>query len=225
MARYNLSSPKGLLERVDLTDIEGWFDRELAQIQNRTERTVLKRVLSDLDTFIRWPAEAVLFWPECDRVPFIGKKQKYFLYPQHICELARSRGIKLDSRANGPAIASFLFAGGDRPKRLGSSNSWSIHHLYSGKFPYLGRQDTIHATKLRHHFTQSAGLVAAHPIADAVVDEYPFVTWLLRARGYLKFGYDPDHVFARQFDEYGFKKGRTHNVIAEPLTEERLAAR
>jgi len=87
-----------------------------------------------------------------------------------------------------------------RPERFGSSNAWSVHHLYSGKFLYYERS------------TQSAGVVAVHPVADAV-DEFPFLTWLLRARVYQKFGYDPDSAFSKTRDEYGFKQGRACEVI------------
>ncbi len=51
-----------------------------------------------------------------------------------------------------------------------------------------------------------------HPVADAV-DEFPFLTWLLRARVYQKFGYDPDSAFSKTRDEYGFKQGRACEVI------------
>src|SRR5262245_61791339 len=101
--------------------------------------------------------------------------------------MASSAGVVSDTRPNGPAIAAFLMAGGSRPERFGSSNAWSVHHVYSGKFPYAGRQTTIHAAKESFHFTQSAGLVATRPVADALVDEFPFFTWLLRAEAYVRF--------------------------------------
>jgi hypothetical protein len=72
-------------------------------------------------------------------------------------------------------------SGGIRPSRFGSNNAWSIHHIYSGKFPYIGKYDTLHASHDGRHFTQSAGLVAIHPIADQLADEYPFFSWYLRA--------------------------------------------
>jgi len=60
---------------------------------------------------------------------------------------------------------------------------------------------------------QSAGVVAVHPVADALVDEFPFFTWLLRARAYQKFGYDPDGAFSKTRDDYGFEPGRACEVI------------
>jgi hypothetical protein len=218
---YNLASPNGILEPVSFEDFPGWFARELKQISSESEAPALMTVADDLGSFIGWPGEALLLWPECDRIPPPGKKQKYFSYPDHIREMARAKTLALDTRPNGPAIASFLFAGGERPPRFGSSNAWSIHHLYSGKFPYIGRQRTTHAAKDCAHFTQSAGLVAAHPIADAMVDEFPFFTWLLRAHAFARFHYDPDGVFCSERDRYGFVVGHACRVI----TETELASR
>src|SRR5437773_315903 len=203
-----LSSRTGIREACDLTDLSAWFKRELEQVPNSAERNVLENVAGGLESFVCWASEAILLWPGCDRVPLPGQKQKYFSYPAHIRQMARSRQVAIDTRPNGPAIASFLLAGGRRPGRFGSSNAWSIHHLYSGKFPYFGRQETTHAAKECNHFTQSAGLVAAHPIGDAVVDEFPFFAWLLRAQAYIRFGYDPDGAFSSSRDEYGFVEGR-----------------
>jgi len=56
------------------------------------------------------------------------------------------------------------------------------------------------------HFTQSAGLVAIHPIAEALKDEYFYFSWLLRYEAFLRFNYDPDGVFSEKIDEHGFRK-------------------
>jgi hypothetical protein len=79
-----------------------------------------------------------------------------------------------------------------------------MHHVYSGKFRYIDRTATTHAVKLRDHFTQSAGVIATHPIADALSDEYPFFSWLLRFEAFSRFGYDPDGVFSSSQDDLGF---------------------
>ena len=140
-----------------------------------------------------------------------GEATKYFSYPK---EIKRLRGqITLDTRANGPAISAYLFAQGTRPRRTGSSNSWAIHHLYSGKFPYVDREQTLHAVKHPLHFTQSAGLVAAHPIADALFDEFPIFSWILRAQAFIRFGYDPDRVFCNENDELGFVSGKACEIV------------
>jgi len=63
-----------------------------------------------------------------------------------------------------------------------------------------------------------AGLVAAHPIADAICDEIPFFSWLLRAHSFLRFGYDPDGVFSADTDDYGFRSGTACELIfREPV--------
>lgn len=131
---YNLSSPNGILEPFEIEDAHEWFEKELGQIADAHQRAILQTVANNLTSFVRWPSKALLLWPGCDRVPESVHKPKYFSYPMYLKDLARSAGIKLDTRVNGPAIASFLLAGGERPKRLGSSNAWSIHHLYSGNF-------------------------------------------------------------------------------------------
>ena len=58
--------------------------------------------------------------------------------------------------------------------RFGSHNSWSVHRIYSGNF--LISVESTHFMRLEEglHFTQSAGLIAVHPIADGICDEYPF---------------------------------------------------
>ena len=211
---YNLSSPNGIVEPCSFVDLQNWYEDELDQVQSEPERSVLSAVGKSLDAFIRWPGEALLLWPDCNRVPEPGKRQKYFSYPSHIRQIAKRKNVKLDTRPNGPAIAAFIIAGGDRPHRFGSSNAWSFHHLYSGKFSYLGKTSTTHATKECNHFTQSAGLIAVHPVADALVDEFPFFAWLLRAMAYVRFGYDPDTAFASDVDELGFERGRPYRIVA-----------
>jgi hypothetical protein len=151
----------------------------------------------------------------CNRVPLEGEKQRYHQYPELIRRLAKSRSVYLDGRPNGPAIAVYDLAGGERPERFGSSNKWSIHHIYSGKFPYPGRTATLHATKEGRHFSQSAGLIAVHPIADGMADEFPFFAWLLRAESFRRFGYDPDGVFSQLQDQFGFRPGAECEVMED----------
>src|SRR2546421_3225725 len=67
--------------------------------------------------------------------------------------------------------------------------------IYDGKFPAHARVDTVHAVKDERLFTHSAGLVAVHPIADALADEVPYFAWLLRREAYKRFKFDPDNVF------------------------------
>lgn len=217
---YNLNSPNELLEPVDLTNMARWFVHETLQIESESIRHVLHHVGGNLTDFVHWPARAMLLWEGCDRRPPEGKKQKYHNYPKSIRELAKKQVINLDMRPNGPAIAAFQFAGGTRPERFGSSNAWSIHHVYSGKFPYIGWTTTTHAAKEFRHFTQSAGLIATHPIADAICDEFPFFAWLLRVESFRRFGYDPDGVFTPRQDKFGFAEGHSCETVVHQMPVE-----
>lgn len=214
MARFNLDSPTGISKCCDLDDLDGWVANELHSIGNIAIRSVVRRVCKDLPQFVEFPARAILLWRGCNRVPEEGQRQKYHRYPDDLRGLARECKISLDTRPNGPAIASFLVAGGKRPTRLGSSNAWSIHHVYSGKYPYLNESSTTHSTRHGLHFTQSAGLVAVHPIADAICDEFPFFSWLLRAKAFCRYGYDPDCVFAKTQDKFGFSADNSCEVVS-----------
>jgi hypothetical protein len=163
-----------------------------------SERRIISEVWGRNADYIRWPARVRLLWPECVRI-------KYHRIPDRIKEEARSKEVQVDSRSNGPAIMSFLLAGGERPTRS-NGQGWHIDHIYDGKFPWISKARSLHAVKAGNHFTQAAGLVAIHPIAEALKDEYFYFAWQLRHEAFLRFGYDPDGVFSEGIDEYGFKK-------------------
>ncbi len=207
--RSNLGSPAAVRQPCQLKDLHGWVLVELAEADlPRPESLVVKQVLKNVDAFVRWPERALLLWEGRDR------SHKYHSYPESIRCKANKQGVRLDGRVNGPAVASYRLAGGVRPKRLGSNNDWSVHHLYSGKFPYVCAASTLHAAHDGRHCTQSAGLVAVHPIADQMCDEYPFFAWLLRAAAFLKFGYDPDGTFYSGWhNRYGFARGHGCRVV------------
>lgn len=211
---FNLDSPNGIQSQCVLGKLDQWFRKELLAVPDAAIRKVAITVANELSSFVHYPKESLLLIRGCDRVRPEGARHKYHTYPDALKAAARKRGIYLDSRPNGPAIASFQFAGGDRPLRFGSTNAWSVHHLYSGKFPYLGRADTLHAPKDGLHFTQSAGLVAVHPVADALCDEIPAFSWLLRARSFERFGYDPDGVFSTaRRTKLGFARPSATQVV------------
>ena len=215
MSRYNLSSPTECFAACRIDDLENWMAEEIKAIDDPAIRSVVRTVCRNLDRFVKFPAKPLLLWQGCDRVKPPGKRQKYHTYPAKIKKQAKSSGVILDSRPNGPAIVAFLLAGGERPERFGSTNAWSIHHLYSGKFPSPGMDDTLHAPRDGNHFTQSAGLIAAHPIADAMCDEFPSFAWRLRAESFLRFRYDPDGVFSNRRSNLGFHKHRCKILYAD----------
>jgi hypothetical protein len=213
MPKFNLHSPTFIGNKYDLDDLIGSLANELALIESVSIRAVVRNVSKHLSDFVQFPARAILLWHGCDRVATKGERQKIHKYPARIQQLAKENGISLDRRPNGPAIASYILAGGNRPNRTGSANAWSTHHLYSGKFPYVGKNETTHAARDPNHFTQSAGLIAVHPIADAICDEFPCFAWLLRAEVFRRFRYDPDHVFASRHDKFGFASRKVTRVI------------
>lgn len=166
---------------------------------NPWEKNIINEIWEHKMEFIQWPARAMLLWEGCVRI-------KYHEYPEETKKQLKSKGIAIDSRSNGPAIMSFLLAEGKRPQRASNLNQeWHIHHIYDGKFPWLEKEETLHAVKDGRHFTQSAGLVAIHPVAEALSDEYFYFAWLLRYESFLRFNYDPDTVFCSKIDERGFK--------------------
>jgi hypothetical protein len=172
---------------------------------------VLGLVLDQLDEFVKFPKESVLLWKGCDRIGSLTKKHEY---PQALKVSLDKRGVVRDVRSNGPAITSFLFSGGERPARNQPNRGWNIHHLYDGKITYCGRETSLHAVKEGNHFTQSAGLVAVHPVADALCDEVPAFSWYLRGLSLQRFGYDPDGVFpGGRIDEYGFLEPNKTTVV------------
>jgi len=176
-----------------------------------SERKVATEVWGRRADYIKWPASARLLWPGCVQT-------KYHRIPDRIKEEARSKGIQVDSRSNGPAVMSFLLAGGERPRRS-NRQGWHVDHIYDGKFPWISKARSLHAVKDGNHFTQAAGLVAIHPIAEALKDEHPHFAWLLRHEAYLRFNYDPDAVFSERTDEHGFgRRGKVEIPGEQPTS-------
>lgn len=215
---YNIKSPTQILSPVDISDLQKWVSDELRQCPQE-QQALLIVICGNLDAFVKFPQQALLLWNGVTR-------NKTYKFPVPLKEVARKVGIVLDTRANGPAKAAFDFALGERPQRMGNMNGWSIHHIYSGKFPYFNRKEgeTLHAAKHPLHFSQAAGLVAIHPLADAAADEYPFFSWLLRAHAFNKFGYDPDSVLSgKACDQFGFAPGHPAKVLYPALETEEAA--
>lgn len=150
---------------------------------------VIRHVIRNWDKFVEWPTSGTLFLPDVDR------SVKYHTYSYELILNLKAKKIAIDTRSNGPAIIAYQHADGKRPYRRKANRQWSVHHIYDGQFPWPSSKTTLHAVKSGDHFTHSAGLVAIHPIADALADEFGYFAWLLRAEAYHRFGYDPDNVF------------------------------
>lgn len=199
---YNLSS-RSCVQHPISGSVKQWFEREIAHLSPFV-RDITMEIFVHYKLLCAFPKKPLLFWSECNRTPEKGKNLKYHQYLEEHKTLAKRCNVSLDTRPNGPAVAAFELAGGIRPLRDGSNNKWHVHHLYSGKFPYPGRTQTLHASKNGLHFTQAAGLIAVHPFADALCDESPAFAWFLRHISWKKFAYDPDHVFADTINQFGF---------------------
>src|SRR5438552_13202091 len=118
----NLASPNQIRTRHNLEEIDQWFENEVQAVEDKYIRQAICHLSGNLNAFVRFPKRAVLLWQGCDRIAPEGKKQKYHTYPTFIKDAAKKLKIPLDTRPNGPAITSFLFAGGERPVRFGSTN-------------------------------------------------------------------------------------------------------
>ena len=83
----------------------------------------------------------------------------------------------------------------------------AVRPSVSSAWPAFGVSATcVHAVKDGKHFTQAARLVAIHPIAEALKDEYFYSAWVLRYEAFLRFNYDPDGVFSEKIEQNGFRK-------------------
>ena len=177
-----------------------WLKEEVHSIPDKSYRRVIFEVNANLDKYVTWADRAELLWEGCHRI-------KYHRYPKTLTSLIQQHDVKVNRLSNGPAIIAYLLTGGERPKRNGRHH-WTIHHLYDGKFPYPGNtRPSICAVKNPRHFTQSAGVVAVHPIADALAEEFEAFAWTLRAESFKRFGYDPEGAFSATQNRYGFAHG------------------
>lgn len=157
---------------------------------NTSYQSVLNFIYRNPTEYVSWPRRSLLLLPGATR------ETKYHQYPDGTKEQLRNAGITPDTRSNGPAICSFLLAGGVCPVRQ-TGKGWNVHHIYDGKFPFGNKSTTTHAVKDGKYFTQAAGLVALHPIADAAADEFAEFAWWLRKEAFDRFGFDPDGVFGK----------------------------
>jgi len=96
----------------------------------------------------------------------------------------------------------------------------------------MTRRTSLHAVKNGRHFTQSAGLFATRPVAEAPRDEY-FVAEaprdeyfhfarLLRHEAFLRFDCDPGAVFSGETYEYGFREGGRMEIPGVNLLDLRV---
>ncbi|MSU57679.1 MAG: hypothetical protein EXS35_05775 [Pedosphaera sp.] len=167
-------------------------NRVLEHFRSKTPPAILKiadDVWVNRIEFIRWPQKAHLLITSCVR-----ESGSFHTFTPELKSLLKSKGVKINTLCNGPAIMVFLFAGGERPNR-NNGNGWPIHHIYDGQFPMPPKTSSAKAVSHGDYFTEAAGLVAIHPLADGLASEVPYFAWLLRHEAFEKFGFDPDNVF------------------------------
>ena len=152
------------------------------------QQSVCDIVQANADEFISWPSESLVL------LPGVARNVRYHQYPDAVAARLQAAGIRPNTLSNGPAICAFLLAGGVRPMR-NTGTGWHIHHIYDGRFSHPGRETTTHAVQDGRYFTASAGLVAMHPISDAMAHEYSDFAWWLRRQAFERFDFDPDGVF------------------------------
>jgi hypothetical protein len=173
---------------------------ELIMDSTAVVRNLVQTAWQSRAEFVRWPQRERLFSPTAIR------KAKWHTYTAEQLAEMRVANVKRDERSNGPAVMAYLLAGGERPIRR-KNTGWSIHHIYDGNHPFPGRHATVRAVIDGSLFTQAAGLVAVHPVADALADSNAYFAWLLRAEAFLRFGHDPDKVLAPLAPSNGFLQG------------------
>lgn len=155
-----------------------------------TEWSAILSTCIEPNRFFEWPKNVSLLWPGCVRTKEDGQHQ----YPASIKNYLDKLSIEADTRTNGPAIAAFLAAGGTRHSWGGEG--WHIHHIYDRTGAIAGIPTEVpHAVHDGNYFTQSAGLVAAHPVAHHLAHQSDLLKWLLRREAFVRFGFDPMAVF------------------------------
>jgi hypothetical protein len=175
----------GCTHRFYFLSPEPWTARmqDLTASTPPTEWSAILSILTDPEQFFQWPQLCALFWPGCVRTQNDGE----YIFPAELIVHLERLGLKPDTRTNGPAINSFQATGGKRP--IWGNEGWHIHHIFDGT------EGSPHAVHDGNHFTHSAGLVAAHPVAHYLAHQSPLLKWLLWREAFLRFGFDPMEVF------------------------------
>jgi len=162
--------------------------QELTASASETEWSAILSILTNPEQFFQWPQLGALpdalFWPGCVRTQRDGE----YIFPAELILRLERLSLKPDTRTNGPAINSFLAAGGKRPNW--GNEGWPIHHIFHGT------EGSPHAVRDGNYFTHSAGLVATHPVAHHLAHHSDLLKWLLWREAFLRFGLDPIGVFA-----------------------------
>ncbi|HEY5042364.1 MAG TPA: hypothetical protein VIK53_10210 [Verrucomicrobiae bacterium] len=194
LAKFAIQLADDLDDRTDLENVPPWIQ---AMAGNRFDVGVqcAMAIWNQRDTYIRWPRRQRLLLSGVTRHPDGNNPNCYTYTPELEAEIVAA-GLPIDTRNNGPAILAFQLAGGDRPRRpYPSTWAWTIHHIYDGQHPRQNHESVPRAVADGRLFTEAAGLVAVHPLADYVGMNVPLLAWLLRWEAFRKFNFDPMGIF------------------------------
>jgi hypothetical protein len=176
-------------------DVPEWI-RAMADNRSSVAVQSAMAIWNQRNTYIRWPKKKRLLLPGTTRHPD-GNNQHCYDYPEELVRELNDAGLPDDRRNNAPAILVFQLTGGDRPRRpYPSSWAWTIHHIYDGKHPSPNGVPVSRAVSDGKLFSEAAGLVAVHPLADYVATNEPLLAWLLRWEAFNRFRFDPMNIFA-----------------------------
>lgn len=189
-----------LTERLDepiIMNFPDWI-QELWNDKRDQGVAATKAIWLNQHAYFKWPKKGLVLSSEWARKRDPHHDDLY-AYSAEMIESCEKAGVPVDGRSNGPAIVTYLLAGGSRPMREDPPTwGWSIHHIYDGKYPAPHQHGgVLNAVQVAGEFTNSRGLVAAHPVADFVAANSRLLAWLLRWEAFHRFKYDPNRIFSR----------------------------
>ncbi len=194
LAKFASQLADDLDDNTDFENVPPWIR---AMAGNRFDVGVqcAMGIWNQRNAYIRWPRRQRLLLDAVTRHPD-GNNPNCYTYPPELAAEIVAAGLLIDARNNGPAILAFQLAGGERPRRpYPSTWAWTIHHIYDGQHPRLNQEFVPRAVADGRLFTEAAGLVAVHPLADYVGMNVPLLAWLLRSEAFRRFNFDPMGVF------------------------------
>ena len=89
MARFNLDPPSKLSQGCKFDDLTEWALREAESVADSAQRECISTVCKSLNSFVQWPARAVLLWNGCDRIAPAGERQRIHSFPVSIKQAAK----------------------------------------------------------------------------------------------------------------------------------------
>jgi hypothetical protein len=194
LSQFTVQLAEDLDNRSSWEQVPPWIKDMVTKKPNIGEQCAMA-IWNQRDTYIRWPRHKRLLLKGVVRHPD-GNNPHCYDYPPDLEAEIRQAGLPIDRRSNGPAILAFQLAGGDRPRRPHPSTwAWTVHHIYDGEHPHRDNPRVPHAINDGSLFTEAAGLVAVHPLADYVGMNVPLLAWLLRWEAFRRFEFDPMKVF------------------------------